>query len=94
MFENYSRCVMCIYVYRIHFIYRRMVEPFECLNSVSNPIILISYYDFLIKKNLIKILANDQLIIAGIIGKCTLCTSSTPIKCIRNYENIDANNVL
>jgi len=38
-------------------------------------------------------LAIDQLIIAG-KGKYKLCTTSTLIKCVQNFENINANNVL
>jgi len=59
-----------------------MVEPLECLNSVSNAAKLISKLWFPYKKEFkIKILAIDQLIIAG-IGKYALCTSSTLIKCV------------
>jgi len=45
-----------VYIYyignRIRFIlYRRMVQPLECLYSVSNPAKLILYYNFIINKN-------------------------------------------
>lgn len=72
---------------------RLVVKPLECLNRVSNLAKLISYYSsFLIKKK-IKILAIDQLIIAGIC-KYTLRTSSMLIKCIWDFENINIYDVL
>lgn len=73
---------------------RLVVKPLECFNRVSNLAKLISYYsNFLIKKKKIKILAIDQLIIAGIC-KYTLCTSSILIKCIWDFENINTYDVL